>query len=202
MANPNTPFGLAPVRYLNGAPWNGQARMYCIPTSDDTNTYAIGDPVVLAGSADANGIPTITRWTAGAGVLGAIAGYGGSVYGGPGAIPGALETTLIPATKAQAYYVMVVDDPWVVFEIQEIGTGTPFTAAEVGLNCNMVYAAGNGYLSGVVLNNVGEDTTSTLDVKLLSLSQRKTNPQNTFGAYAKWEVLINNHAFKVGTAGF
>ena len=58
MANSNAPFGLAPVEYLSGAPWNGQVRRYCIPSTDGT-AYAIGDPVVLAGSADAKGIATV-----------------------------------------------------------------------------------------------------------------------------------------------
>ena len=43
MANVNAPFGLRPVQYLNGAAWNGQARMYYIYLSD-TSAYAPGDP--------------------------------------------------------------------------------------------------------------------------------------------------------------
>jgi hypothetical protein len=175
--------------------------MYCIPTSDSTNAYAIGDPVTYGGSADANGIATVVLATPGSGLLGAIVGYGGSVYGGPGATPGSLETTVIPATKAHAYYVMVCDDPDVIFEVQEIGTGTALTAAAVGLNANLSAAANSGYLSGWVLDNGTENTTATLDVKLLGLSQRKTTVPNTFGYYAKWEVLINNHMFKAGTLG-
>ena len=99
MANTNAPMGLSPVEYLNGTPWNGQARMYCIPTSDTTNAYAIGDPVVLAGSADSAGIPTVTLATAGTGnaITGGIVGSAGKVYGAPSVIPGALETTVVAA---------------------------------------------------------------------------------------------------------
>ena len=44
-----------------------------------------------------------------------------------------------------------------------------------------------------------EASTVTLDVKLLGLSQR--NPNNAFGAYAVWNVLINNHKYRGGSTG-
>ena len=89
----------------------------------------------------------------------------------------------------------------VVFEVQEIGTGTALAAADVGLNANLVAGANSGYLSGWLLTNTTEAVTATLDVKLLGLSQRKTTTPNAFGPYAKWEVVINNHYFKAGTLG-
>lgn len=198
MPNPNAPFGLSPVEYLNGSTWSGQARRYFIPASD-TNAYAIGDPVVLAGSADARGVPSIVLATPGAALLGAIVGAGGFTYGGMSADPTNLNTTVVPATKTRGYYVLVADDPNIIFEVQEIGTGTPLAAADTGLNANLVAAANSGYLSGWVLTNTTEATTATLDVKLLGLSQR--NPNNEFGAFAIWNVLINNHVYRPGAAG-
>lgn len=198
MANVNTPFGLAPLQYLNGSPWNGQGRRYCIPQAD-ANAYAIGDVVVLAGSADSKGVPTITLATPGSALLGCILGAGGLAYGGFSGDPTNLNTTVIPATKTKDYYVMVCDDPNVIFAVQEIGTGTPLAAADVGLNANLVAGTNNGYLSGWLLTNTTEATTSTLDVKLLGLVQGVQD--NAFGAYAKWMVLINNHVFKAGTTG-
>lgn len=198
MANANTPFGLAPVEYLSGAPWNGQCRRYYIP-STDSNAFAIGDAVVLAGDADAKGIASITLATPGSGILGVIVGMGGEKYGGPSVDPSNLGTTIIPATKTKAYYVLVADDPNIIFEVQEIGTGTQLTSAAVGLNANLVAGTNNGYLSGWLLTNTTEAATATLDVKLLGLSQRI--PDNTFGAYAKWNVLINNHVYRVGSPG-
>lgn len=198
MANSNAPFGLAPVEYLSGSKWNGQARRYYIPSSD-TNAYAIGDPVTLAGSADARGIASVILATPGSGMIGPIVGMGGLLYGGFSGDPTNLNTTVIPATKTKAYYVLVADDPNIIFEAQEIGTGTAFAATDVSLNCNMVAAANSGYLSSWVLDNTTETTTVTLDVKLLGLSQR--NPNNTFGAYAIWNVLINNHKYRGGSVG-
>jgi hypothetical protein len=200
MANADRPSGLAPVGYLNGAPWTGGGRVYCIPDTDDTNIFAIGDPVTLAGGADTNGIPTITIATAGTGnmVLGAIvSGAGALAYGSSYGVP-AESPLVIPATKSRAYYVLVADDPNTIFEIQEVSGGTAFAAADVGLNANLVAGVNNGYLSGWEVNNAGAAVTSTLQLKLLQLAQRR---DNAFGEHAKWLVLINNHIYRAGSTG-
>ena len=199
MANANKPFGLRPVRYLSGTDWDGRGNVYYIPTSDTTNSYKVGDPVTLAGSADANGIPSIVKATAGAGLVGSILAIGTNPNG-PWVDPDDLSSTGAPATKAQAYYALVADDPNVIFEVQEVSGGTQLTAAEVGLNANLSITADQttGFYSNTQLGNSAEATTATLDVKLLGLSRI---PDNTFGAYAKWQVLINNHVYRAGITG-
>ena len=200
MANVDRPAGLVPVQYLNGAPWNGGGRVYCIPETDDTNAYAIGDPLVLAGGADSNGVPTVTLATAGTGnqVLGPmVSGAGALSYGSSYGVPQD-SPIVIPATKSRNYYILVCDDPNVIFEIQEVSGGTALTAAEVGLNANLVAGTNNGYISGWEVNNSGETTTATLQLKLLGLAQVSGN---AFGEHAKWWVLINNHCYRVGQAG-
>ena len=200
MANANRPAGLSPVMYLNGAKWNGGGRVYCIPDTDDTNAYAVGDPVVLAGSADANGIPTITLATAGAGnpVLGPLVSpAGASLYGAPYGVP-ADTPVVIPATKSRSYYVLVCDDPNVIFEIQEDSLGANLAADDVGTNVNLVAGANNGYVSGWMLDSSSKGAGATIQTKLLQLSQ---TPPNAIGQYAKWLVLINNHVYRGGTAG-
>lgn len=42
-------FGFRPVRYTNGAPWNG-ATVRCSITASETNAMGIGDSVILAGT--------------------------------------------------------------------------------------------------------------------------------------------------------
>jgi hypothetical protein len=192
--------GLSPVQYLNGSPWNGQARLYCIPASGDSNAYAIGDPVVLAGSADARGVPTVVLATAGSTnlITGAIVSMGGPINGGVMGDPTNLNTTIIPATKLHDYYVMVADDPNIIFEVQEIGTGTPFTATEIGLNCSLVAGTNNGFVSGWMLDNTTEAATAALQMKILGLAQRS---DNAFGQYAKYLCLINDHSYKAPVAG-
>lgn len=197
MPNIDSAFGLKPVEYLGGSPWSGAYRTYCIPQAD-ANAYAIGDPVVLAGGADARGVPTVVLATPGSAITGVIVGAGGIRYGGHGGDPTNLNTTVIPATKTKDYYVAVVDDPNVLFEVQEVSGGTALTAAEVGLNANLVAGTNNGYVSGWELNNATEATTATLDVQIMGLVQRHGNE---IGEHAKWLVRINNHTYRGGTTG-
>lgn len=192
--------GLSPHSYLNGTPWNGQATMYYID-SGDTNAFAIGDPVVLTGSGDANGVMAVTLATAGTShdVLGALVSYGGQTYGGAPVTPGNLDTTIIPATKTKNYYVLVADDPNLIFEVQEGGSGTALATTDLGSNINLLSGTNNGYVSGWLLNNNSKATTNTFQMQLLRLVQRA---DNTFGAAAKWLVRINTHPFKAGTTGY
>ena len=74
MALLNRPNGLSPVGNLIGTQWNQQGRMYCIPATDSTSTYAIGDIVKTAGSADAFGVPFVQKLTSGDVPLGIIVG--------------------------------------------------------------------------------------------------------------------------------
>lgn len=198
MANANRPNGLSPVKHLITGDFNGQANIYQIAAAD-TNGYAIGDPVASSGSGDANGVPGITVAVAGTGnaIRGVIVGLGtseGGIFN-----PNNLDSLVRPAAaQATDWYAMVVDDPNVIFEVQEIGTGTAFTAASIGLNANLASGSNNGFYSGWLLSNSGAATTNTLQVRLLGLSRRQ---DNAFGYYAKWLVKINNHELSAGTAG-
>jgi hypothetical protein len=200
MANADTPFGLRPVRYLNGAPWNGQVSRYLLPSSDGTATF-IGDLVKLAGDAGASGLmvdgvpayglPTIAQSAAADGGVGVVVGFE--------PIKTSLTTLHRAASTARIAY--VVDDPNVVFEIQEVSGGTALTSAAVGLNANVVVGTGSTTtgLSAMELNNATEAVTVSLDLKILRLVQRE---DNDYGEHAKWEVLINNHYFRGGTTGY
>ena len=202
MANANTPAGLVPVSYMDGNIWNG-AGTQCYIASSDTNAYAIGDPVTLvSGGADAAGIAGITLATAGTAnvVLGVIVGYAGQTYGGAYVTPGYLETSIIPATKTKAYYPLVCTDANVIYEIQEAYTtsGAVLTASSVGKNANLKSGTNNGYVSGWTMDNTGTATTSTLQLRILRVSQRI---DNQIGQYCKWLVCINNHQYNAGVAG-
>jgi len=199
MPNPVAPFGLLPVSHTSGE-WCGSGRTYFIPQAD-TNAYAIGDPVALAGSADSKGVASCVLVTAGGGnlVLGPIIGMGGKAYGGAiGVDPISQDRIIIPATKTQPYYVFVADDPLLVFAIREGNTGTPFAATDVGLNCSLAAGTNNGFISTWILDNTTEATTTALQMKLLGLRQVLNND---FGLSAEWLVMINNHNFKPASAG-
>lgn len=198
MANVNKVAGLKPVGYLNGSPWSGKARTYVIPSTDAT-AYYVGDPVTLAGGADVNGVASVSIGVAGATCVGVIVGVAVAPAGV--SLQGTtidLTSRSIPATKAKDYYVMVADDPAIIFEIQD--TAGTIVAADIGLNCNFTIAAGSTTTgdSGTFLGSASKAVTSTLNLKLLGLAQRE---DNAFGAFAKVLVQLNNHAFSTGVAG-
>lgn len=195
MANANRPTGLSPVGTIGG-PYNGQSRLYSILAAD-TNAFAIGDPVVTAaGGGDPRGIPAVTLAAATGAIRGVVVGvfdtYPGIKINNPSSLvrPAAAQTGV--------WYVMVVDDPDTVFEVQEIGTGTPLAVADIGLNTNLVVGTNHGFLSGWLLDNATEAVTAALQCRILGLVQRV---DNELGAYAKWLVKINNHELGAGTAG-
>lgn len=196
MANANRPSGFTPVQYLNGSAWNGQARCYSIAANYGTE-LAIGDPVISSGTADANGVAGIALAAATGAVRGVIVGLGkseGGIFN-----PNNLNTTKRPANDPDVWYAMVVDDPNVIFEIQEESNGTALAATEVGLNQVPLLAAAGTYASGWLLRSASgatPATTATLPLRLLGLSRK---PDNTFGAYAKWLVKFNVHELGTGT---
>lgn len=197
MANANRASGFSPVRYLNGAPWNGQATLYSIAAAYNVE-LAIGDPVISGGSASASGLATVALAAATGAVRGVIVGLGR----GPNLIANFdnLNTTKRPAAaQSTDWYALVVDDPNVIFEIQEESNGTQLAAGDVGLNTIQLLAAAGTYLSGWLLRSATgatPNTTATLQLRLLGLSQKQ---DNAFGAYAKWLVKFNVHELGTGT---
>lgn len=197
MANQNRPAGFIPVQYLNGAPWNGQARLYAIASGYGTDLY-IGDPCISGGSADAQGIPTIARGAATGALRGVIVGLGNGLKGGLFNVNN-LNITYRPAGATGQWYAAVVDDPNVLFEIQENANGTQIAATEIGLNTIGLSGSGNGFVSGWQLASVTDAApaaTATLQLRLMGLVQREGNG---FGPYAKHLVQINVHELGHGT---
>lgn len=201
MANANKPMGLSPHSYISGARWSGQATQYVV-LANTASAFAIGDPVVLGGNADAAGVPNVVLATAGASntVTGVVVGIGSAnVYGGATGAVSQFAPAVLPASQSTNTYILVADDPMLLFEVQEGGAGTALAAADLGTNINLLSGTNNGYVSGWMLDNNSKGTGTTLQLKLLRLMQRA---DNTFGANAKWVVSINNHTFSGGTTGY
>ena len=158
---------------------------------------AIGDPVISGGSASAKGLATIALAGATGAVRGVIIGLGR----GEGLIanPSNLDTTKRPAADGREWFALVVDDPNVLFEIQEELNGTQLAATEVGLNTVPLLAVAGTYGSGWQVRSATGATpaaTATLQLRLLGLSQKV---DNAFGSYAKWLVKFNVHELGTGT---
>jgi hypothetical protein len=200
MANVNRANGLSPIGNFQGGSWNQQGRLYCISSSDSTNTYAIGDIVKTAGSADANGIPMVTKMTASDVPLGIIVGIR---VADPGvSLVGTtldLANNFIPKSKARNYYVYVVDDPMVLFEVQFDSTNVALSnlhqnaALTITADQSSTLSPSSPSSSTVVTSPA---TTNTLPIRLLGLVQR---PDNSTGAYARVVAKFNIHEFGVGT---
>lgn len=200
MANKIGPQGFVPSRYLNGAAWNGAANMYVIQAAD-ASQYNVGDAVKSAANGDANGIPAVTK-AAGTDVLrGVIIGVLVATPNNPSLVGTILDTTVqnIPASKLRDYYVLVVDDPQVLFEVADDGlAGLTATAS----NKNAVFTVANptspSQNSASVLSTASVATTAGLNLKIVGLAQK---PNNAYGANAKWIVKINQHEMMGNTAG-
>lgn len=192
MANANTPFGLEPFAYMSGAPYNGAVRTYYVPSGNGTALF-FGDPVNLVGnSADANGVPAVQIATAGAAhqVLGAFMGIANNA--GLLTIPLLQsQTPYLPASTAA--YVMVCDDPFLLYKIQEDSVGGAMVAGAGGGNAELVAGTGStttsqsGWqLDSSTLSQAGSD--GTFQLRIIQLLQEVDNAP---GNFAKWLVKIN-----------
>lgn len=203
MPNANKPSGLSPVKYLGGADWDGKVGLYFIAAAN-TNAFVPGDPVILSGDGDGNGVPGITLATAGANpVIGSIVAVGTVARGGPYVNPNDLTATSRPSgAQTIGYYAAVADDPFILFEAQEDSLPLPngaLTSADIGRNIALIAGspATGVKVSGWQIDSSDAGATGS-NVKLYGLAQRI---DNAFGNFAKWLCLINNHPYKSsGTA--
>ena len=189
MANANTPFGFKPVKHMNGSPWNGKVNVYYVPATDSTALFK-GDAVKLAGAADATGkFPTVAQAAATDAVCGVVVGFGDNPHVGIRPDTPNLDYRL----ASTAMYVFVVDDPYVIFEVQEDSTGNSITAAMVGLATDIEVTAGNTATgkSGMMLDS-SDTATAAGQCRIMRLVDRE---DNALGNYAKWEVLLAEHQF-------
>lgn len=189
MANTDSPFGFKPVKHLNGAPWNGKVNVYYIPSTDGTATF-VGDAVKLAGSADSTGkYPTIAQAAATNAICGVVVGFADNPY--VGINPDYPNRRYRPAYTAM--YAFVVDDPFVIFEVQEDSTGNSITADMVGLATDIVVGSGSTTTGRSAMELDSSDTaTAAGQCRIMRLVNRE---DNALGNYAKWEVLIAEHQF-------
>jgi hypothetical protein len=124
-----SPYGLSPVGTLTGAAYNEQGRLYAIPATDTTTTYAIGDVVSIATGSDSNGVPYVKKPATGS--YSATVVPLGIVVGIRVADPGvslvgnslSLEKSYLAKNGGVVRYVYVVDDPNIIFKVQFDATG-------------------------------------------------------------------------------
>jgi hypothetical protein len=193
MANSDTAFGFKPVKHLNGNPWNGKINVYYIPATDAVATFR-GDAVKSAGSATADGLyPTVTQAAATDAVRGVVIGFSDQPY--VAINQDDLLESYRPASVAR--YAFVVDDPDVIFEVQEDSVGNSITADMVGLSTDIAVGTGSTVtgLSAMELDS-SDTATGAGQCKILRVVNRL---DNALGDHCKWEVLLIEHEMRAAT---
>lgn len=198
MANNIFPWGARPVNDMSGRPYSGAAREYSIAAGDGTATY-IGDFVKLAGTSQViNGqvLSDVVQAATGDVIVGVVVGVCADT-----------RDSAIYRVASTQRRLLVADDPNLLFEMQQVNSGTPLTANDVGFNANFVVAAGSTVtgLSGTTINNATEADTNTLDLKIVGMVNR---PDNDIGASvsagaaaSRFLVRINRHQYSNQVAG-
>jgi len=192
VGNSNTPMGLRPVGTLGSAGYAGRVQIFSTSTSD-TAAIGIGDAVAMTGTADANGVATVTRFTAAgtASILGACVGIK----------PDPTDLTKTYRAASSGTMIFVDTDPSTIYEIADSSTAQTTCLAATDVATNILLAPGTvdtttGNSKTVLGTTVG--TTTTMDCKVLGLSPKVGN---AIGDYAKYQVIINRHVFSGFTAG-
>lgn len=188
MANVDAAFGFKPVRYRSGAPYNGAATRYYI-ASGETNNIFIGDPVALSGTGGEIGDrglrPGVARAAASSDVVGVVVGFENLTSDN-------LSRTYRPASTEG--YLLVADDPDLIFEVQEDSDTSTLAATNIGQNIDHIIGTGSTTtgVSAVELDSSTAANTATLSWRLVGISSRVGN---AIGANASWLVVNNSHPY-------
>lgn len=190
MGNNTGAFGLRPVRYLNGSPWNGET-VRCYVSSAYATALYVGDPVLLSptlAEKDPTGrYQTINQsaGTDGTIIRGVIVGFEPD--------PTNLNRTYLPAsTGGYALVAWAADD--LVFEVRGDGGATP-TKVIAGQNAVLRSTGGSTTtgLSGFMLDEGTSDAPAADQSNTLFVLGLADKEDNSLAAYALYEVLINTN---------
>lgn len=174
MAKEHNPYGLRPVRRVDGLPYAGQVRHFAIESEygEDIN---FGDLVAV--NDDGYLVRVSGTTDLGSGVVGVFAGVH-LEDNGEAPIFAPFGDKWVAGTKAQSARGYVIDDPFVVFQIQADGTlgqdalgkcfaivnpgDTGLKVSNIALNASSAGASGPFKVVGFVRNldsEVGDDYT-------------------------------------------
>ncbi len=195
MANIDAPFGLKPIRHLNGNPWNGQTEKCLVEDSYAVNVF-VGDPVIITGTAGSDvttGHHKVVNVATDADT--------NRIYGVVTSIEpmlSDLSKTYIPASTGG--YVYVCSDPDVIFIVQDEG-GTVLDGDSIGANAVLESATAGSTVTGLSGWELDTADTPAADAsnQVIIMGVHAVEG-NAFGAHCIWEVLISNHVLRSGQA--
>ena len=185
MANKDAPFGLKPIGKVGQNRDNQGLSEYSIAAS--ATAIYFQDPVELAATG------TITVAAATDALLGSLNGvfFTDATTGKP-----TYANHLNASNTATDIVGFVSDDPYERFEIQADGATA---AADVGLNADIVYAAGSSpdYVSQVELDT-SDQKTGTAQLRIIGISKDPDNNE-AGSANVNLVTIINEHQLKATT---
>jgi len=186
MANKDAAFGLRPIGKVGQNRDNQGLSEYDIAASADAIYF--NDPVELAATG------TITVAAATDTLLGSL---GGVFFTDASTSKPTFANHLDASNTATDIKGFVSDDPYERFEIQADGATA---AADVGLNADIVYAAGSSpdYVSKVELDT-SDQKTGTAQLRIIGISKDIENNE-AGSANVNLVTIINEHQLK-GTTG-
>lgn len=196
MANVSRVNGLSAIKHLSGDSNVGQVNTYFIPSTNAANVF-VGDPVkadttgdTVAAGGQGLGVQSVVPAAPGDAFIGVVVGFATN--------PLNLNTPQYRAAS-QGRYVLVIDDPLQLYEVQT-SNGT-LGVADVGLNINFANAGGSLQTgsSGVTADVATAAVTATLPLKIVGFSQRVDNEVGQ--PNSKIVVKINNYQLANATAG-
>lgn len=192
------PFGLTPVRYKSGEPYNGAANLYSV-AAGETNNIFIGDPVLISGTGDAAGIPGVVRAAAGDRMTGVVVGFGqfdGASAGSTTAINRGYRTA------STADYLLVADDPALLFAVEEDAVGGALATTDIGNNADLVGGTGSTVTrrSGYMLDSSTKVTT-TAQVRIWGFDQTIGNTIGGTGPVWLVSIVEATETPSAGTTG-
>lgn len=208
MANIQNPFGLRPVRYLNGAPYNGANNYYHVPANNASAMFN-GDPVILSGTGNTANYRDYPPGTLAdvqlsvapaAGVLPTL--YANFIIGSMIArLPETRESNIYRPGSVEAI-VFVDEDPSIVYQIQDNGFAV-LGVGVIGQNANFIAGVGSTF-SGQSAYALDAGTVNAPGVGPLQLTIIRASDiigNDATAAFATWDVIINASPFSAQSIG-
>lgn len=197
MANTDAPFGLRPVRYFDGRPYQGQSNAYF--ATGATGQIAPGDPVTLTGSTNASAFGRYDVGTLQQVSL-ATAGDGNPIVGVCVAVEPVTSDSLTYRVTSTDRVIFVADSPDLIFHVQadDDADATDWAVTTSGLFANLASATADTTYGRSQWELDGSDNPDSDYSNQVFLKGLAPIPGNELGPFAIFEVMINLHQYTTG----
>lgn len=197
MANTDAPFGLRPVRYFDGRPYQGQTNAYF--ASGATGVIAIGDPVSLEGTTNASAFGEYQAGTLQQVQL-ATAGDGNPIVGVCVSVEPVTNDSTTYRANSTDRIIHVADSPDLIFWVQadDDADATDWAVTTSGLFANLASATADTTYGISQWELDGSDNPANDYSNQVFLKGLAPINGNEIGPFAIWEVQINLHQYTTG----